>query len=184
MRLLAFVSVVLMCLGASGQAQDQGQLPVASPILMIDSERLFEDSQFGRDTIVEIEELGAELSAENGRIQKELEREEQRLTELRPTISPEEFRPLADAFDLRVQETRRAQDAKSRELTSKLESRRVTFLNAAVPILEQLMREAGAAVVLERRSVFISSNLVDITQIAIDRLDGALEAQDIPQDQP
>ncbi len=156
------------------------ELQVESPILTIDSDRLFGDSKYGQQTIRQIETLGAALAEENTRIQQELEEEEQRLTDLRPTISPEEFRELADAFDAKVQETRRTQDAKSRELNASLENRRVVFLNYALPVLEQLMRETGAAVVLEQRSVFISSNLIDITQVAIQRLDLVLDETDVP----
>lgn len=125
--------------------------------------------------------MGAALAEENSRIQQELEEEEKKLTEMRPNISAEEFRDLADAFDAKVQETRRRQDAKSKELNASLENRRVVFLNSALPVLEQLMRETGAAVVLEQRSVFISSTVIDITQVAIERLDMVLDETDIPE---
>lgn len=167
-------------LGSASEAQPTRTLRIESPILTIDSDRLFEESRYGRQTVQEIEQRGAALAAENKQIQDALEAEEKSLTELRPTVSPEEFRALADAFDAKVQETRRAQDAKSRELNASLESRRVIFLNSAVPILEQLMRETGAAVVLEQRSVFISNTVVDITQTAIQRLDMVLDETDIP----
>lgn len=159
-------------------AQAIQKMQLESPILTIDSERLFEQSAYGRQTIEEIEAKGAKLSVENRAIEEELEAEEKELTELRPTIAPTEFRELADAFDEKVQEIRRTQDSKSRELAAELEERRVVFLNAAAPVLEQLMREAGAAVVIERRSVFISSKAVDITNIAIGRIDRALTETD------
>ena len=55
-----------------------------------------------------------------------------------------------------------------------LEKRRVTFLNATAPVLEDLMRASGAAVILDRRSVFLSATAVDITDDAIERLDAVL----------
>ena len=48
------------------------------------------------------------------------------------------------------------------------------FLNAAALVLEQIMRETNAAVILEQRSVFVSSNAIDITQTAIERIDAQL----------
>ena len=36
------------------------------------------------------------------------------------------------------------------------------------------MREAGAAVILERRGVFVSANAIDVTEIAIQRIDASL----------
>lgn len=144
-----------------------------SPILTIDSERLYADSAYGEQTTREIEALGAELTAENRRIEEELTAEERMLTERRSTMTAVEFRELADAFDQKVEEIRAEQDAKTRDLNRLLEERQVAFLNAAAPVLEQLMREAGAAVILERRSVFLSANAIDITQTAINRLDAA-----------
>ena len=89
-------------------------------------------------------------------------------------MDAEAFRSLADVFDEKVQSTRRAQEAKGRELSQLLEKEQIAFLNAAAPVLETLMREAGAAVILERRSVFLSANVIDITDAAIARIDAAL----------
>lgn len=159
---------------AANVAQAQRIGPVQSPILTIDSERLFTDSAFGQRVINEFEARGAELAAENRGIEEELSQEEKDLTEKRETMTASEFRVLADEFDEKVQATRQTQDSKTRELNVALEGRRVVFLNAAAPILEALMREAGAAVILERRSIFLSSNAIDITPNAIERLNTVL----------
>ncbi len=180
-RITLASALVWLCVSLAAVAEEVRRLPVTSPILTIDSDRLFDNSAFGLSIIAEFEALGAELAKENRRIEEELSREERELTDVRPTMSPQEFRALADTFDAKVQETRRTQDAKSRDLNAKLEDRRVVFLNAAAPILEQLMREAGAAVILERRSIFIGSNAVDITQIAIERLNAVLDADTLPE---
>ena len=45
------------------------------------------------------------------------------------------------------------------------------------------MREAGAGVILERRSVLFSANAIDITDIAIQRLDDAIgDGADLAKD--
>ena len=177
---IALTTLSLSVFPAIVSAQTNQGPQIALPILTIDSDRLFEESTYGQQTIEELEARGAELAAENRRIEAELEEEEQELTELRPTMEPAEFRTLADDFDTRVQEIRRTQDSKSRALNTELEERRVVFLNSAVPILEQLMRETGAAVVLEMRTVFISSNSIDVTPVAIERLNRVLTGSDIP----
>lgn len=143
-------------------------------ILTIDSERLFLNSDFGKRVAREIEARGNELAAENRQIETELADTEQDLTNRRASMSPELFRPLADAFDARVQGTRQAQASKSRNLNLMLDQEREVFLNAAGPVLQELMAEVGASVVLERRTVFISSNSSDITSKAIARLNARL----------
>ena len=179
----AAASAILISAAFAGSAQDTVPFNVESPILTIDSEVLFETSQYGKRTIEEFEARAAELAAENRKIEEALIAEEQELTELRITMEPDEFRALADAFDVKVQMTRETQDSKSRALNTELDERRVVFLNTALPILEQLMVEAGAAVVLERRSVFIGSNAVDITRVAVERLNVALANDDITPEQ-
>jgi Skp family chaperone for outer membrane proteins len=158
----------------------QSTQTISSPILTIDSERVFTESQFGKRTLEEFEALGAELAAENRRIEEELSAEEKDLTAKRAQMAPADFRVLADAFDEKVQGIRQEQDGKNRELNKSLEERRIVFLNAAAPVLEQLMRDTGAAVILERRSVFLSANAIDVTRTAIERLDDVLGSGSAP----
>lgn len=153
-------------------AQDLRAPPTA--ILTIDSERLFLNSDFGKRVVRQIEERGNDLASENRQIEAELAEVEKDLTARRATMTADAFRPLADAFDARVQETRQAQAVKSRDLNASLDQEREVFLNAAGPVLEALMAEVGASVVLERRSVFFATNSSDITLLAITRLNATL----------
>ncbi len=143
-------------------------------ILTISSERLFAESAFGRRIAREIEAQSAVLAAENRRIEAELSAEELELSERRADMEPEAFRVLADAFDEKVQSIRNTQEAKARSLNQMRDQARVEFLQTAGPILEALMRETGAGVILERSSVFLSANATDITDLAIERIDLAL----------
>lgn len=158
--------VLLMVVPAS--AQDQAA--PARGIVTFDSDRLFFESDFGKRITLEIEATGRELVAENRRIEAELALAEQDLTDRRASMTPEEFRPLANAFDTRVQSSRQEQAAKSRALNAQLAQGREIFLRAATPILQELMEEAGAAVLLENRTVFFSASSSDITATAINRL--------------
>ncbi|WP_298862960.1 OmpH family outer membrane protein [uncultured Sulfitobacter sp.] len=168
---LIYITLVLLC-AAPAFAQDQVQ--PAGGIVVFDSDRLFFESDFGQRVTRDIEATGNELVAENRRIEAELASAEQDLTERRASMTPEAFRPLADAFDTRVQASRQEQAAKSRALNALLAQQRETFLRAATPILRELMVESGAAVVLENRTVFFSAPGSDITNAAIERLNQQL----------
>lgn len=172
-RALHLISMMLVLLAAAPTlAQDQ--VVPARGVVTFDSDRLFFESTFGQRVTREIEAAGNELVAENRRIEAELARTEQDLTERRSSMTPDEFRPLADAFDTRVQASRQEQAGKSRALNALLAQGRETFLRAATPILQELMVEAGAAVVLEIRTVFYSAQSSDITTSAVARLDQRL----------
>lgn len=171
-RIVAVTFVLLAALAELASAQQIGL--VKSPILTIESDRLFAESDFGRRVARELETESGILAAENRRIEAELTIEEQDLTDRRSQLEPEAFRALADAFDEKVQEIRRTQDAKARKLNSRGEADRVAFLQGVRPVLETLMREAGAAVILERSSVFLSANATDVTDLAIGRVNDVL----------
>ena len=145
----------------------------SSPILTIDQDRLFAGTRLGAEALAGLEQRAQELAAENSRIETELIDEEGKLTELRPTLEPAEFRKLADAFDERVQKLRAEQDEKARLLNRGRDEARANFFNEIAVTLSEIVREKGAVVVIDRRDVFLSADRIDITDEAIERINAA-----------
>jgi Skp family chaperone for outer membrane proteins len=166
----AVLAIALALAAGAGMAQAP-QLELPPPVLIFDAERLFADSALGRALDAEVEEATRRLSEENRRIEAELLAEERALTERRAELAPEDFRPLAQAFDEKVQRFRAEQDEKERALAELREEGRQRFLQLAVPVLSDILRERGALVLLDRRDVFLSADAIDITDAAIARLD-------------
>ena len=156
-------------------AQDQGQLQ--SPVVTLDQERLFNGSRVAERVSAEIEQRMQELATENRQIEADLNAQELDLTKRRPTLSTTEFRALADAFDEKVQAIRVQQDEKERALLRMQEQERQNFLRRITPVLAEIVRERRAVVVLDRRTVFLSADNVDITDEAIARINAALDAE-------
>ena len=174
----AILLTCAMALGATAQvnAQQNEIQPTQIPnqILVIDTDQLFNQSQFGQRVARELEFEGRVLASENRNIETALALEEKELTRQRADMDAEEFRVLADAFDQKVQYTREQQLNKNKALSSQIDTQRITFLNAAAPILQDLMRDAGAIVLLERRNVVLSMAAADITAAAITQIDSVL----------
>ena len=145
-----------------------------SEVVTISSDRLFTESQFGQRVLREIEQEGALLGEENERIVAELSTEEKTLTEKRSELTPEEFRPLAEAFDIKVQSHREGQRAKLDALARLSEDSRQQFYELARPVLIDILQESGGSIILERSSVLLSSDASDITDVAIDRINAAI----------
>ncbi|WP_457649040.1 OmpH family outer membrane protein [Profundibacter sp.] len=176
MSLRGFILAILFVTGVGWGTPGPAQT-VPDPlqeILTIDPERLFADSLFGERVAAEIAENTESLQKEFQKLEADLTAEERDITEKRATMEPADFRKLADAFDARVQEIRRTQDAKARELDHRLEQERARYLNLVLPILGELMNERGAAVILDRRMVFAVASGVDITDEALQRIDATL----------
>lgn len=167
-----FVSFSL-CTGAL--AQDIGvQL---SPVLVVDSDRVLRASQAGQKITADLEARLQALVAENRRIETELVAEELDLTQKRPTLDPVTFRALADAFNIKVQEIRATQDAKQQELQQLRDAENQSFMNSITPVLAAIARERGALVIVERRSVLLSADSIDITEQAIALINAQIKAQ-------
>jgi Skp family chaperone for outer membrane proteins len=162
------------------QAQQDGGFAnlgvVQSLILTVAPDALYAQSDFGQRIVREIEAESVEIAAENRRIEAELTAEERELTELRDSLAPADFRARAEAFDEKVQRLRREQDEKARAVGQRSDDARRALLNAAQPILLQLMIESGAVAVLDRRSVLLSVESVDITDEAIQRVNAEFGA--------
>jgi Skp family chaperone for outer membrane proteins len=155
-----------------------------SAVLTVDPERMFAETRLGRSLTSKLETAQQEFLAENKQLETALEAEEKELTDRRPSLSPAEFRKLADAFDLKAEEIRNARLAKSRNLaTQRLEDSQ-NFLNAVKPVIGDLMVEMGALVILDQKSVFLSFKQVDVTDRAIARIDAILDDKLQPKPTP
>jgi Skp family chaperone for outer membrane proteins len=146
----------------------------AGPILTLDKTRLYSDSRYGRQTQAAIDAEVKAMAAENRSLQAALEAEEAALAKRRPGLPAAEFQTLAQAFDAKVKDIRRERDAKARELSLRQDQAQRAFLERVVPVLDQIRTEMGAELILDRALVIWSSPTIDITDLAIGRIDGAL----------
>jgi len=169
----AFLSPCIAAAQAQSAAPQPDQSLQGSPqgVLILDLERLFDETAFGQRVARDIETRAAELATENRRIESDLIAEERSLTERRPTLSVEEFRELADAFDAKVEAIREEQDGKTRDLQRLRDVEQQRFFGQIGAVLSAIVRERRASVVLDRRSVFLAVDAADVTEEAIARID-------------
>lgn len=147
---------------------------VQSDILTLDPDRLFADTQVGQRLIDQYEEERDRLIADNRELEAELRAEEQALTDARKDMTPTEFRAKADAFDDKVRSIRQESERKVRDLERGREIAPLTLMRMAEPILLELMRDTGGAIILDNRQVLLRADAIDITDLAIERIDAAI----------
>jgi Skp family chaperone for outer membrane proteins len=152
------------------QTPDDAAPVAGSPILTVDQDMLFTLSDWGKRTQRVLDEEGGKIEAENERLAAQLSAEETTLTEQRGTLDPAEFRRLAEAFDTRATEVRRQRAQVVQDLNAWAEADRAAFYRAALPQMGEMMQERGAVAVLDRRTVFVSMDAIDMTQSLVVRL--------------
>jgi Skp family chaperone for outer membrane proteins len=143
-------------------------------IFTLSQDRLFSLSDFGSRVRRDVASRSSDIAAENRRIEDELKAEEQALTDQRATLSPTDFRVLADAFDQKVETIRTEQAQKSLELNSFTDAEQQRFFGLAFPVLVKLAEELSATAILDERSTIIASEQMDITPLAITRVNAAI----------
>lgn len=177
---LALCVVLLAACPFAGRGGAQETAPSAlpaapaSPVLTITQDRLYSGTLFGKAMQARTEAATLALQAENRKIEADLEAEEKSLTQRRPTMPAADFRAIADAFDVKVEGIRSAQDAKARALTKDHDDGRKQFFETAVPILAQLMADMGAVAILDKSAIVLSFDRIDVTDRAIERIDAVL----------
>lgn len=165
---------VALCFMVPLPAVSQDVGTVQSEILVLDPERLFNETRVGQRLIQQYQTERENLIASNRTIEAELRAEEQSLTDQRPDMSASDFRSAADAFDAKVRELRAENERRAIDLERGREIAPLSLMRMAEPILVELMRDAGGTIILDSHQVLLRANVIDITDLAISRVDAAI----------
>lgn len=156
------------------EEEPQTVVVIQSAVLTVDVERMFSESDYGQQIAREVQEASLALASENREIEATLTEEEQSLTNQRASLSADEFKALADAFDEKAQRIRIEQESKANEIFSRPEQARSQFLRLAQDVLVEIMRERRALAILHSDTVFLKADVIDITDLAIERINAVL----------
>lgn len=143
------------------------------PYRILDQDRFLRGSQLGQQILARVRAAEARLQADNQTLFDQLAAEERALTEARATLSAEEFRAQADAFDARVETIRMQRAQISQQLSQWSEGEAQRFYDAALPVLVQLMNDEGILALFRPETVILGSDILDMTDAAIARLDAS-----------
>ena len=171
-----------LLLGMFPQASTAQSVVQKTAIVTLDQDQLYLGTQYGRALQAKFESESAALLAENRKIDAALEAEERELTTKRTTMTAQDFRPLAEAFDTKANDLRKAQDVKSTELAKSRDADRQAFFQAVAPILGDYMVERGAVAILDKSAIVVSLGSIDITKEVIARIDTRLGDGSKPAD--
>lgn len=172
-----FCAPVVLSSGAgagAGAAQAQS-FGASAPFRILDQDRLLSESILGQQLQARLRAAERALEAENAALIRLLAAEERELTDLRPTLSPEDFRARADTFDARVEDIRAERERLSQSLARQYEADVQAFFATALPVLDRLMSDDGLIALLHPDVLIIGVEWLDITDRAIARLDASLE---------
>lgn len=138
-----------------------------SVLFTVDMSKLLRSSDFGKNIIANNNAARQNLQNENNDLEEKLLIEEKELSELRKTLSIDEFRPKALEFDKKVTIIRKGQREKEENLNKKVRREETDFFKKIYPILYELLIERGGLVLVDQRNAILWDNSVDLTDEAI-----------------
>ena len=147
-----------------------------SELFTVDMTKLLRSSEFGKNIIAANNIARKKLQSENEELEKKLLLEEKELSELRKTLSVEEFRPKALEFDKRVSIIREEQGKKEEILNKKVRKEETDFFKRIYPLLYEILIERGGLILVDQRNIILWDNSVDITDDAIQAINQALRS--------
>ncbi len=151
-------------------------LAQAQQVLVMSEERILRESAVGQHIATELQRIGQEIQAELAPLGQSIQQENEALTAETSALSEEAIRQRPDLLS-RLQTLQ--QDAQQFELRRRQAQQEIVATERAAmqPVLEtlqgvlqELVQERGAAVLLDRSAVVYAGESIDITAAAIERL--------------
>jgi Skp family chaperone for outer membrane proteins len=143
-------------------------------IAVVDLNVILTDSKAAIDATKQFEILQKSTEDELIKSDKEMLEERNKLLEQQSVIAPEAFELKAKDYENKLQNYQIEKQNKLRNLEGVLQKARNENLQGIKPILEDISKELGVTVILEKNSVLLSATNMDITKSVIKKLNKEL----------
>jgi len=152
-----------------GQAATQGA--PAPKILVIDQGAILRASKVGQDIVRQVKQydqaMQSDLKGQSDSLRTEYQALQQQVAILAPNVKQQKIA----AFEAKQQAFQKKVEDRQGKIQGGVLKARQQIEQALGPILQGIMAERGANLLLDRGSVVFSTVDVDITRVAIQRLD-------------
>jgi Skp family chaperone for outer membrane proteins len=143
-------------------------------ILVIDRASILRQSAAGKDMIAQVDVLSKSAEAEFKGEEDRLRSDAQALQQQMAVLAPEVRNQKAKEFDVRQQALQKKVQERQNQIQAGVFKSRKQIEDTLGPILEALMAERGANLLFDRNAVVLGTVDVDVTNVAIQRLDQKL----------
>lgn len=156
-----------------------------SEVVVIDQARIMRDSAGGQDIIRKVGQIEttiqSELTPEANALQQQGESLEARTANMSMEAigADEALRTEVEAYAQRAQQFNRNRQIAGAELQATERAAWARFYQALEPVLEQVVTETGANVMLDASQAVWSSEAVDVTQSVITKIDAAMPTVEV-----
>ena len=169
------ITLILIILPFSISADDY---PLTS-IGVIDLNYILTNSKASIDASKQIEKIQMNVEEDLKLIEEDIISERERLIEQQSVMAPEAFEEKVKDFEKKVQNSQINRQESVRKLELMIQQARSTILDELKPILVEHSKEKGITVILEKNTVILSSDEMDITSAVMKKLDKQISKIDV-----
>ena len=166
-----FALLIFTLIASNGLANEN--YPNTS-IAIVDLNLILSDSKAAKDATKQFETIQKNTEEEIIASDKTMLEERNKLIEQQSVIAPEAFELKAKDYEKKLQNYQSEKQNKLRNLEGVLQKARNEILENVKPILEELSKDLGVTVILEKNSVLLSATNMDITENVIKKLNKEL----------
>lgn len=172
----AAAAASLLATGANAQqaAAPTNPGPVIPGVCVYYNARLLAQSSAGQAVETRMQQLAQEVQGELQPYATTIQTEAQQLQSAGASLPADQANQRRQALQQRVQEAQQLEATRENELRYTLAMQRQAITEAVSPILTTIYQEKGCGLLLDRESVFMMNPAMDVTDLAIQRLNTAL----------
>lgn len=170
----ATAAASLLATAASAQQAPANPGPVIPGVCVYYNARLLAQSSAGQAVEARMQQLAQEVQGELQPYATQIQTEAQQLQTSGSSLPADQLQQRRQALQQRAQEAQQLESTRESELRYTLGMQRQAITEAVSPILTALYQEKGCGLLLDRESVFMMNPAMDVTDLAIQRLNTAL----------
>ena len=149
---------------------------------VIDLNFILSESKAAEDAAKQIEKIAIKIEEEIKKSDQELVDEQNELIESQQIMAPAVFDEKRKEYEKKVQNYNITRQEKLVSIDLLVSDSRNEVLNALKPILEELSNQKGITVLLEKNSVLLNAENMDITEDALKLLNKELPSIEVSLD--
>ncbi|HEY6578081.1 MAG TPA: OmpH family outer membrane protein [Rhizomicrobium sp.] len=151
--------------------------PVPAPkILVVDRQAILRLSKVGQDIVRQVNTMTTSAETQFRAEKEALQKEEQTLAQQGAILAPDIRAQKQKAFEAKVSAFQQKVQSRQSMIQGGVMNARRQVEAALGPILQGIMTERGANLLLDRQNVVLAMVDVDVTKVTIQRLDQKLPA--------
>ena len=149
---------------------------------VIDLNKILSEADAAIAAAEQIEEIAIEIENEIRLSDEEIIKEQNLLIESQAIMAPEAFEAKKNDYESKVQKYNNERQTKLMRIEELIAVSRNDILVAIKPILEEITNEKGITIILEKTSIMLSAEKMDITNEVLKKLNKSLPTIEVSRD--